>query len=30
MHSISTQQDSLGQTNGVETAELGVIKTEEL
>lgn len=30
MHSISTQQDSLGQTKGMETAELGVSKTEEL
>ena len=30
MHSISTQQDSLGQTKGIETEELGVSKTEEL
>ena len=30
MHSISTQQDSSGQTRDIETEELGVIKTDEL
>ena len=30
MHSISTQQDSFGQKNGIEMEELGVSKTEEL
>ena len=28
VHSISTQQDSLGQANGIETEELGVIAAE--
>lgn len=30
IHSTSTQQDSLGQTKGIEIDELGVSKTEEL
>jgi len=30
MHSISSQQDSLGQTKGIEIEELGVSKADEL
>lgn len=30
MHSISSQQDSLGQTKGIEIEELGVSKTDEV